>query len=146
MDKTESPPKPVAQIQPGQRRRDGQLPRLVEWQGQLPEQPASFLSRLSSSEKREVYVLLGFFPEVRGLLGAARLLHAYIKEAPEAAAQGRTTFEELARERADIRREIAALRQKINRLAENVCLILPRVPKLHAEEVLRDNVAHRRVS
>lgn len=146
MDTAELRHKPVAQIEPGHQRPDGHLPRLVEWQGMLPEQPASFLSRLSSSDKREVYVLLGFYPEVRGLLGAARLLHAFLKEAPAAAARGRTTFEELSQERAEIRREIAALRQKINRLAENVCLILPRVPNLHAEEVRRENAAHRRVS
>lgn len=146
MDKPASRLKSVLQIEPANQRRDGHLPRLVEWQGLLPEQPASFLSRLSFSDKREVYVLLGFYPEVRGLLGAARLLHAYLKEAPAAAARGRTTFEELSQERADIRREIAALRQKINRLAENVCLILPRVPNLYAEEVRRENAAHRRVS
>lgn len=146
MDHEASRLKFAAPIDLPDQRRDGHQPRLVEWQGMLPEQPASFLSRLSSSDKREVYVLLGFYPEVRGLLGAARLLHAFLKAAPEAAAQGRTTFEEHAQERADIRREIAALRQKINRLAENVCLILPRVPNLHAEEVLRETAAHRRVS
>jgi hypothetical protein len=104
------------------------------YHGLLPEQPATFLGRLTTEEVREVYVVLGLFPEVRGLLGAARLLHAYLKESSLAAARGRTTFQELAQERTALRRDIAALREKINRVAANVCLILPRVPKLKPEE------------
>jgi hypothetical protein len=104
--------------------------RLVEFHGLLPEQPAGFLRRLSEGEKRDVYAILGTFKEVRGLVGAARLLHLYLREGPHAAARGRTTFPEFFSEKDEILRDIAALRAKVNRAAANVCLILPRVPQL----------------
>jgi hypothetical protein len=103
---------------------------MVEFRGLLPAQPAGFLGKLSESERRDVYALLGTFKEVRGLVGAGRLLHAYLKEGPRAAARGRITFREFIQEKSEILRAIYELRQKINRVAEEVCLILPRVPRL----------------
>src|SRR5436190_1044921 len=64
---------------------------MVEFRGLLPAQPAGFLDQLSESERRDVYALLGTFKEVRGLVGAGRLLHTYLKEGPLAAARGRIT-------------------------------------------------------
>ena len=78
-------------------------------------------------------------------MGAGRLLHAYLKEGPLAAARGRTTFREFLDQKDEILRDIFALREKINRAAENVCLILPRIPQLRIQEVSRD-AASRRVS
>jgi hypothetical protein len=131
-----------SQVSSTDRRREGDRPaagsrrgrdvRLVEFRGLLPEQPAGFLRRLSNFEKRDVYAILGTFKEVRGLVGAARLLHLYLKEGPHAAARGRTTFREFLDEKDEILRDIAALRRRVNRAAENVCLILPHVPQLRA--------------
>jgi hypothetical protein len=126
--------------------RRGRDVRLVEFSGLLPAQPASFLARLPNFEKRDVYVILGTFKEVRGLAGAARLLHLFLKEGPFAAARGRTTFREFLDEKDEILRDISALREKVNRAAENVRLILPRVPQLRIEEVRRDDAAYLRVS
>lgn len=103
---------------------------MVEFRGLLPAQPAGFLGKLSEKERRDVYALLGTFKEVRGLVGAGRLLHAYLKEGPRAAARGRITFREFIHEKSEILHAITELRQKINRVAESVCLILPRVPRL----------------
>lgn len=103
---------------------------MVEFRGLLPSQPAGFLGQLSESERRDVYALLGTFKEVRGLVGAGRLLHNYLKEGPLAAARGRITFREFAQKKDEILQAIYALRQRINRAAEEVCLILPRVPEL----------------
>lgn len=119
---------------------------LVEYRGSLPQAAATFLGRLSDAEKREVYVILGVFPEVRGLLGATRLLHTFLKQSPGAAARGQTTFGEVLEERFDILSDVEALRHKINRVAENICLTLPRVPLFKMEEVRRVHAAHRRVS
>jgi len=115
--------------------------RLVEFRGLLPEQPAGFLSRLTEFERRDVYMILGIFREVRALLGAARLLHLFLKEGPPAAARGRITFREYLAEKEEILREISTLREKVNRAAENVCLLLPRVPQLNIKEVRRDGIA-----
>lgn len=112
--------------------------RMVEFRGLLPEQPAGFLGKLSESERRDVYALLGTFKEVRGLVGAGRLLHAYLKEGPLAAARGRISFAEFAKEKSEILQAIFALRQRINRAAEDVCLILPRTPQLRKEEIARE--------
>ena len=101
---------------------------MVEFRGLLPAQPAGFLGQLSESERRDVYALLGTFKEVRGLVGAGRLLHRYLKEGPIAAARGRISFREFAEVKTEILQAIYALRQKINRAAEEVCLILPRSP------------------
>ena len=109
--------------------------RMVEFRGLLPEQPAGFLDQLSEHERRDVYALLGTFKEVRGLVGAGRLLHSYLKEGPLAAARGRISFREFAQEKSEILQAIFALRQRINRAAEDVCLILPRTPKLRKEEI-----------
>jgi len=108
----------------------GHVVTMVEFRGLLPSQPAGFLGRLSESERRDVYALLGTFNEVRGLVGAGRLLHAYLKEGPRAAARGRITFREFLKEKSEILRAITELRQKIHRVAEDLCLILPRVPRL----------------
>jgi hypothetical protein len=123
----------------------GHVVTMVEFRGLLPSQPAHFLGHLSDFEKRDVYALLGTYQEVRGLVGAGRLLHAYLKEGPLAAARGRTTFREFLDQKDEILRDIFALREKINRAAENVCLILPRIPQLRIQEVSRDQ-ASRRVS
>ena len=121
----------------------GREVQMVEYRGLLPAQPAGFLGQLSESERRDVYALLGTFKEVRGLVGAGRLLHTYLKEGPLAAARGRISFREFAQEKAEILQAIFALRQKINRAAEDVCLILPRIPQLRKEEMPRE---YRRVS
>jgi hypothetical protein len=110
---------------------------MVEYRGLLPAQPAGFLGQLTDSEKRDVYALLGTFKEVRGLVGAGRLLHTYLKEGPLAAARGRITFREFIQEKSEILQAIYALRQRINRAAEEVCLILPRVPYTRTEEMSR---------
>ena len=112
----------------------GHVVTMVEFRGLLPSQPAHFLGHLSDFEKRDVYALLGTYQEVRGL-----------KEGPLAAARGRTTFREFLDQKDEILRDIFALREKINRAAENVCLILPRIPYLRIQEVSRDP-ASRRVS
>jgi hypothetical protein len=116
---------------------------MVEFRGLLPAQPAGFLGQLTELERRDVYALLGTFKEVRGLVGAGRLLHSYLKHGPLAAARGRITFQEFIQEKNEILRAIFALRQKINRAAENVCLILPRIPQLKLEEQSREQADHR---
>lgn len=115
--------------------------QMVEFRGLLPAQPAGFLDQLTVAERRDVYALLGTFREVRGLVGAGRLLHSYLKEGPLAAARGRITFREFLTEKSEILEAIFALRQKINRAAEDVCLILPRGPQLRKEEMFRGQVA-----
>jgi len=115
--------------------------QLVEFRGLLPSQPAGFLVQLTESERRDVYALLGTFREVRGLVGAGRLLHSYLKEGPLAAARGRITFREFLQEKTEIQEAIFALRQKINRAAEDVCLILPRVPHMIRKELPREKAA-----
>ena len=110
---------------------------MVEFRGMLPAQPAEFLGALSESDRRDVYALLGTFKEVRGLVGAGRLLHTYLKEAPLAAARGRITFREFLEEKDGILQAIFALRQRINRAAEEVCLILPRIPSPNARGMSR---------
>lgn len=120
--------------------------RMVSFHAHLPEQLASFLGHLSMSERRDVYALQGTFLEVRALVGTARLLDSFLREAPLAAARGRTTFREFFSEKDDILRDIRALRDKVNKSASNVCLILPRVPQLRNEEVRRENAAAVRVS
>jgi hypothetical protein len=110
---------------------------MVEYRGLLPSQPAGFLGQLTESERRDVYALLGTFKEVRGLVGAGRLLHSYLKEGPLAAARGRITFREFIQEKNEILQSIFALRQRINRAAEEVCLILPRIPIFRREEMSR---------
>ncbi len=107
--------------------------RMVPFQAHLPEQLASFLGHLSMSERRDVYAVQGTFLEVRALVGTARLLDSFLREAPHAAARGRTTFREFFVEKDDILRDIRTLRDKVNRSASNVCLILPRVPQLRME-------------
>jgi hypothetical protein len=111
---------------------------MVEFSGLLPAQPARFLGGLSEGERRDVYAILGTFKEVRSLVGAGRLLHVYLKEGPLAAARGRISFREFARMKAEILQAIQALRQKINRAAEEIGLILPRVPGERREEDPRD--------
>ncbi|HLY73469.1 MAG TPA: hypothetical protein VKU80_05055, partial [Planctomycetota bacterium] len=96
--------------------------------------------------RRDVYSVQGTFLEVRALVGTARLLDSFLREAPHAAARGRTTFREFFAEKDDILSDIRALRDKVNRSASNVCLILPRVPLLRMEEIRRDNATALRVS
>jgi hypothetical protein len=124
----------------------GHEPEMVEFRGLLPAQPAGFLGQLSAHERRDVYALLGTFKEVRGLVGAGRLLHSYLKEGPLAAARGRITFREFVRDKNEILQAIYKLRQRINRAAEDVCLILPRVPQSLRKEVRRESVDYCRVS
>src|SRR5579862_1270239 len=127
-----SPERPQERQVPGTVGRGHEV-RMVEYRGFLPAQPAGFLGQLSDHERRDVYALLGTFKEVRGIVGAGRLLHAYLKEGPLAAARGRITFREYAQEKSEILQAIFALRQRINRAAEEVCLILPRTPQLRME-------------
>lgn len=112
--------------------------RMVAFHSHLPEQLASFLGHLTMAQRRDVYAVQGTFLEVRALVGTARLLDSFLREAPHAAARGRTTFREFFQEKDDILRDIRALREKVNRSASNVCLILPRVPQLRME-VSREN-------
>jgi hypothetical protein len=107
--------------------------RMVAFHSHLPEQLASFLGHLTMYERRDVYAVQGTFLEVRALVGTARLLDLFLREAPHAAARGRTTFREFFEEKDDILRDIRALRDKVNRSASNVCVILPRVPQLRME-------------
>ena len=120
--------------------------QMVAFHGHLPVQLASFLGHLSMSQRRDVYAVQGTFLEVRGLVGTARLLDSFLREAPQAAARGRTTFREFLAEKDDILRDIRSLREKVNRSASNVCLILPRVPLLRNEEVRRENAHPLRAS
>lgn len=120
--------------------------RMVAFQSHLPEQLASFLGHLRVSERRDVYAVQGTFLEVRALVGTARLLDSFLREGPHAAARGRTTFREFFDEKDDILRDIRALRDKVNRSAAGVCLILPRVPQLRNEEVRRENAHPLRAS
>lgn len=107
--------------------------RMVAFHSHLPEQLASFLGHLTMSQRRDVYAVQGTFLEVRALVGTARLLDSFLREGPHAAARGRTTFREFFEEKDDILRDIRRLRDKVNRSASNVCLILPRVPQLRME-------------
>ena len=120
--------------------------RLIDFRSRLPEQLASFLGHLSPAERRDVYAVQGTFLEVRALVGTARLLDAFLREAPLAAARGRTTFCEFLAEKDDILGDIQALREKVNRCAANVCLILPRVPQLRTKEDSREDAPALRVS
>jgi hypothetical protein len=132
----ESTPRAGVRPLPGPSSR-GQEVAMAEFRGLLPAQPAEFLGLLSETQRRDVYVLLGTFKEVRGLVGTGRLLHRYLKAGPRAAARGRITFGEFVRKKSEILKAIWALRQKINRAAEEVCLILPRMPRDRTEgEVL----------
>jgi hypothetical protein len=107
---------------------------MVEFQGLLPAQPARFLAGLSESERRDVYAILGTFKEVRGLLGAGRLLHHLLREGPLSAARGRISFREFTRAKMELGQAIQALRRKINRAAEEIGLILPRTPGVRRED------------
>jgi hypothetical protein len=120
--------------------------KMVAFHSPLPEQLASFLGHLSMAQRRDVYAVQGTFLEVRALVGTARLLDSFLREAPHAAARGRTTFREFFAEKDDILRDIRVLREKVNRSASNVCLILPRVPQLRNEEVRRENAHPLRAS
>lgn len=100
-------------------------PELVEFRGLLPRQPVQFLSRLAPEQRKDVFTLLGTFGEVRGLVGAGRLLHAYLSEAPFAAARGRITLREFISEKDALQGAIFDLRRKLNRAAEAIRLILP---------------------
>lgn len=120
--------------------------RLIDFRSRLPEQLASFLGHLSPAERRDVYAVQGTFLEVRTLVGIARLLDTFLREAPLAAARGRTTFCEFLEEKDDILGDIHALREKVNRSAANVCLMLPRVPQLRTMEDSREDAHALRVS
>jgi hypothetical protein len=111
--------------------RGGRSVRLVPFRGLLPPQPAAFLGRLSPDERFDVHAILGTYREVRGLIGAARLLHLYLKEAPRAAARGTTTLGEILGAKEKLAGDIWALRQQVQRLAESLCLVLPTFPKLN---------------
>ncbi len=117
---------------------------LFEFRGLLPKQAAEFLGELNPWETRNVYVLLGSFEEVRALVGTARLLHQYLREGPQCAARGRLTFQEFMDSKEVILRDILALRQKVNVLAEAVSLRLPR-PTMNKENHHAPN-GYRRVS
>jgi len=129
MDATlrESMPKGDTRSLPGGSSRGPEV-AMVEFHGRLPAQPAGFLGRLSRNERRKVYVLLGTFKEVRGLVGVGRRLHRYLRQGPLAAARGRITFGEYTQRKAEILRAIHALRLMIHRAALEACLILPRIP------------------
>jgi hypothetical protein len=115
--------------------------KMVRFRGLVPKKHAAFLGHLTHAERRDVYGVQGTFKEIRGLVGVARLLDLYLREAPLAAARGRTTFREFLDEKAEILRDISALLEKIHRAAENVCLILPRGPELNLEEMNREYAA-----
>ncbi len=119
---------------------------MVRFRGLVPKAHAAFLGHLTHAQRRDVCAIQGTFKEVRGLAGVARLLDLYLREAPFAAARGRTTFREFLGERAEILHDISALLEKIHRAAENVSLILPRVPTLNLEEMSRDDATTLRVS
>lgn len=119
------PPAPVrAEGTPAKRDPDQDL---VDWSGRLPRQSALFLGRLSPAERRDVFAILGKFQEVRGLVGAGRLLHAYLREGPLAAARGEISFAEFMAEKEGLVRAIGELRQRLNRAAIAIRLILPPV-------------------
>ena len=101
---------------------------LVEYRGLLPRQPAEFLSGLEDWERKNVYALLGTFEEVRALIGTARLVHLFLKEGPASAARGRLSFQEFVEEKEALKKEILALRRRVNGCLEKVSLRLPRVP------------------
>jgi hypothetical protein len=108
--------------------------RRLRFRGLIPERKAAFLPLLSTQERREVFAVRGTFREVRALIGAARLLDRYLRAAPRAAARGRTSFGEFHESKRELIRDISALREKLNRFAESVWLILPRVPRIRKEE------------
>jgi len=102
---------------------------LVEFRGLVPKPAAEFLAGLGDWDRRNVYAVLGAFGEVRVILGTARLLHLYLKEGPQAAAQGRLTFQEFMEEKDAIQKDVFALRRKVNALVEKISLRLPRIPR-----------------
>lgn len=116
---------------------------LVDFHGQIPKPVAEFLAGLGDWDRRNVYAVLGAFGEVRVMLGTARLLHLYLKEGPQAAAQGRLTFQEFMEEKDAIQKDVFALRRKVNALVEKVSLRLPRIPR---KEPVHGTAPVRRVS
>lgn len=124
----------------------GREVRLVDFRSRLPEQLASFLAHLPEDRRQDVYAVQGTFLEVRALVGTARLLDSFLRQAPHAAARGRTTIGEFLEEKDDILGDINALREKVSRSAANICLILPRVPQLRRKEESCDDVPALRVS
>ena len=118
----------------------------VDFRGRLPKQLANFLGRLSIAQRQDVYAVQGTFLEVRVLVGTARLLNCFLREAPHAAARGRMTIGEFMAEKDRLLRDIQTLREKVNRSAANICLFLPRVPQLRRKEDSNDEVSALRVS
>lgn len=114
--------------------RNGRTPgirevELVEYRGLLPRETAELLEGLSDWDRQHVRALPGSYEEVRSLLGAARLLHLYLKEGPLSAAHGRLTFAGFMAEKDALMTEILAFRRRLNGLAERAGLILPRFPQ-----------------
>jgi hypothetical protein len=124
----------------------GHVDTMVEFRGFLPAKPAEFLNGLSPNARRHVFTLLGVFKEVRDLVDAGRLLHAYLSVSADATFHSRITGQEFTQEKGEILQAISALRRKINRAAQEACLILPRNHQLRMEEMSRENAAYVRVS
>jgi hypothetical protein len=99
----------------------------LEFRGLLPRAVADFLGGLNGWELQHVSVLLGFYEEVRVLIGTAWILHQYLREGPHSAARGRLTFQEFMDSKEKILHDIRALRSKVARLAESVSLRLPHI-------------------
>lgn len=118
----------------------------VDFRGRLPKQLANFLGRLSIAQRQDVYAVKGTFLEVRVLVGTARLLDCFLREAPHAAARGRMTIGEFMAEKERLLGDIQTLREKVNRSAANICRFLPRVPQLRRKDDFDDDVPPLRVS
>jgi len=116
--------------------------RLVEYRGLLPERSAWLLKRLAEPHRPFVQFMLGMFPEDRTHISSGWLLHDYLEEAPRAAARGRLTFEEVMEVKEELMRELLGFRRKLNRHAEAIGLILPRLPERKREAPLVPVPAH----
>ena len=136
--------RPVTGVQPSTDRPvRGDPGSMVEFRGLLPKHTAEYLMRLSPKARRHVVVLMGVFKEVQALAGAGRQLHAYLQELPTAHWNCRITAQEVTHAKDGIFQAIAALRQKINHAAEEVCLILPRNHSPRMEEMNHGQIHHR---
>ena len=138
----------------GMRQRPPQSPRALPdpeagmrgCRGPASDDSAHFPGQRPEVGRRDDVTIPGTFKEVRGLLGMARLLDLYLRAAPLAAARGRTSFSEVLDQKVEILRDLSALRQRIHRAAESVCLILPRVPRKNMKEMSGEDAAALRAS
>jgi hypothetical protein len=116
--------------------------RLVEYRGLLPERSVELLARLAEPHRPFVQFMLGMFPEDRAHISSGWLLHDYLEEVPRAAARGQLTFEEVIAVKEELMREILSFRRKLNRCAEAIGMILPRVPRREDPPVHTQARAH----